>query len=318
MSRIHLCNTFFELELAAAKPKPLGSWMRAHPVIELLQYLPLLYAEPGDLVAVTSLPSNPDPRLQLMENIHQGELDLWGPSSAIQSWATGKQLNFHSPPIDLIRQIQSKDFAFEHSGGFLNGMICSNKAQVAEWMEKTAGAKVIKTTLDSAGRGLIHTEKSPQLNREFAEGRNVICEPWVDRVFDFSSQWNIGTRIELLGLTVFETSSKGMYQATIAGPEEKIFQEKKWAIDPHLQEAYHLLKKVQQRGFFGNIGLDAFIYRQNGNERLRPIVELNARKTMSWVALQIYKKKNQMIRMSFEKRPGGLLPGKGEKNIFIS
>jgi len=140
-----------------------------------------------------------------------------------------------------------------------------------------------------------------------------LAEPWLPRKFDFSSQWEIGKAIELQGVTTFETSDKGSYSATLAGPIDPLFQ---WAIDKHLEIALPILKKIQAMGFFGSLGIDAFVY---GENQLHPIVEINARKTMSRVALMIQKGRDpdQILRMSFESKPGGLLPGSFSRNIFI-
>jgi hypothetical protein len=139
----------------------------------------------------------------------------------------------------------------------------------------------------------------------------VIGEPWVERSLDFSSQWNISETIELLGLTVFETSSKGVYEATLAG--DKLFGEYEWAAEKHVETAFPILEKIQKMGFKGSLGIDAFVY----SGKLHPIVEINARKTMSWAALQIHKNTKKNVRMSFEKKSGGLLPGTFPRNIFI-
>ena len=77
----------------------------------------------------------------------------------------------------------------------------------------------------------------------------------------------------------------------------------------HKEVATRALKKMAALGFFGNVGIDAMIW---GNDILHPIVEINARKTMGWIALQIAKRlfPNQTIQVSYgaADHAQGLLP----------
>jgi hypothetical protein len=49
--------------------------------------------------------------------------------------------------------------------------------------------------------------------------------------------------------------------------------------------------------YFGHLGIDAFVYDE---KKLQPIVEINARKTMSYAALMMQRKNPQKtLRFSF-------------------
>ena len=145
--------------------------------------------------------------------------------------------------------------------------------------------------------------------------------PWVNRLFDFSTQWIVSKeKIVCLGATSFENHPSGSYLATLAG---KPFLQYEWALQNHMSVVEPLMREIAEMGFFGNLGVDAFVYQQGGVEKLQPIVEINGRKTMSWVALMIQQKQfpNQILRFSFEKGAGGLLPQKlfvGEKERFFT
>lgn len=322
MARLHICNTFFEQELGCKAALHLKKWFVAHPAIFQLQYLPLLFAEPEDRILVSSLHSNPDSRLCLID----GKMPLlpisaWGASQAIEGFAKDRGLRFQSPPVSLVRQIQSKDFAFALRPHLCGSALLSTPEETIRWIEKTSGPKVLKRVLGFAGQGHFFIGKSQNIDafikREFAEGRPIVAEPWLPRKLDFSSQWEIGDRIELQGLTTFETSERGSYSATLVGPSSQLFGKYEWAIDQHLAIAQPILEKIQAMGFFGSLGIDAFIY---GDDQLHPIVEINARKTMGRIALMIQQQRapDRLLRMSFENKPGGLLPGPYSRNIFIS
>ena len=329
MGRLHICNTFFEQELESNQKIDLSckaslqlkKWFLAHPAMIQLQYLPLLYAQAEDRILVSSLPENPDPRLVCIdEEIPRLPVESWGASSSINRLAKEFNLPLKSPSIAIVRQIQSKNFAYIQRPHLPKSALLSSAAEVKQWIEQTEGPKVLKRVLGVAGQGHFFPDQKRNLTkfiqREFSQGRPIIGEPWLDRKFDFSSQWEIGDEIELKGFTAFETSDSGSYSATIAGPVNKLFSDYPWAIDSHLEVALPILQKIKSMGFFGSLGVDAFVY---GDKVLYPVVEINARKTMSRIALQIQQQRcaNRCLRMSFESKIGGLLPGDFNRNIFL-
>lgn len=322
MSQLHLCNTFFELEMERSQLTSVPTLLHAHPAIQMLQYLPLLYAKEDELICVSKLPAQPDPRLIELNSAPSGTLDLWGASAAVKLWAEERKIACPMPPFSLAQTIQSK--AFLHSLGLApeGAALLYNLEQARDWLEKTPGLKVLKAIFSHSGRGHLHPEEkdpNPFLNEQFAANRAVVGEPWVDRVFDFSSQWSVGDEIELLGLTVFQTSKRGVYEATLAGPRELLFGAYQWAILPHLERAETVLRHVRSMGFFGNAGVDALIYRDKGKEKLRPIVEINARKTMSYIALVLQKQRahRALLELRFTRGKEGLLPGNFQRNIAV-
>ena len=69
---------------------------------------------------------------------------------------------------------------------------------------------------------------------------------------------------------------------------------------------------MHARGYFGPVGLDAMLYRMPGSSAalLHPIVEINARKTMGWVALHYQKTHHpdQIVAMHYSPAENGVLP----------
>ena len=123
----------------------------------------------------------------------------------------------------------------------------------------------------------------------------VIGEPWVERVLDFSSQWHIDKNTKeysYIGASVCKNSSRGIYRGSLVAPEEKLFASYKELWQEHLEHAKRALKKMASLGFFGNVGFDAMIYLHPSSDKkqLQPILEINARKTMGWVAVELFHK----------------------------
>ena len=312
MSVLHICNTFFERELETASVRPLADWMRSQPIVLQLQFLPLLYADLQDSILVSDLPPNPDPRLSLLDSPPSGPIEHWGPSRAIAAWAKKHSIDYTISDWEIVQRINSKIFSFSESPKLPGAALLATESEAAAWIEHTPGPKVLKTAFGTAGTGHFHIRvkgKDPNLaaylKRQFDQKLPVIGEPWVERLFDFSTQWLLGESIELLGATRFENAPNGQYLATIAG--ETSFG---WELEEHLAIAKPLLKKIARLGFSGNLGIDAFVYHSEGKEKLHPIVEINGRKTMSWAALQIQRKKHPggTLRFFFSKGSEGLLP----------
>lgn len=293
MSRLHICNTFFERELETQSKKPLPHWIHSHPVLLQLQFLPLLYAGPDDRIAVTELPENPDPRLCLLEDAPRLPIEHWGPSQTIATWAQSKGIPYAIPDWELVKKINSKVFSFTESPPLPGAKLLHSEEEVREWIETTPGDQILKTPFGTAGRGHLF----PKGKKEIVfRGVNMplIAEPWVERVIDFSTQWNKGQLIEV---TVFENEANGTYRGTYAGKVES------WALQEHLAVAKPLVEKIAAMGYSDHLGVDSFIYLWEGKKRVHPVVEINARKTMSWVALQ-----TPGLSIYYTKGKEGLLP----------
>lgn len=267
--------------------KSLSEWMRSHPVVMQLQFLPLIYARPNDSILVSELPDNPDPRLCLIDDPPKNlPIEHWGPSRAIAAWAQKHQIPYSIPDWNWVRTINSKVFSFTHSPKLPLAKLLNTQDEVEEWIKNTPDPKLLKTPFGTAGSGHI---RNPKIGRAYPTP--IIGEPWVERILDFSTQWQNG---KLLGATAFENEPNGTYKGTFALDIEY------WALEEHLAVARPLIEKLQ---YGGNIGVDAFIYLWEGKKRVHPVVEINARKTMSWAALQMPQK-----RLYYTPSAEGLLP----------
>ncbi len=288
-SPLHICNTFFEKELETRDKKPLAEWIRSHPVVMQLQFLPLLYAGPNDPILVSDLPRDPDPRLCLEPPPGTTHIEHWGPSEAIARWAKSHHIPYTIPPWNVVQKVNSKIFSFTESPPLPGAALLETGQEITQWIAKTPGPKVLKTPFGTAGRGHV---LNPNVKRLYIGP--LIGEPWVERLQDFSTQWKDGA---LLGVTVFENEPNGTYRGTFEASVET------WALEEHLAVAKPLIEKIAKLGYSGYVGIDSFIYLWEGKKRVHPIVEINARKTMSWVALQMPQK-----RLYFTHIQDGLLP----------
>jgi hypothetical protein len=315
MRSVHIANTNFESELANPSNENLAESLKKSPLCMQLQFLPLLTAHSNDIVAVTAFPDirfldeleNLDWRnnQKLPELKHLFEIDpfqgstcvSWGPSRQVQQWAVEREVAYPVPADwEMVKRINSKAFSMELEPA-KGAALIMNEEQLLEWMDRTKGMKVLKTCFGLSGKGnrVVKDGLNFQLlafcQKEWNGGLPIIAEPWLDRCFDFSTQWMMHPdgRQELLGATVFKTDPYGTYQGTIAGPAKEIFGPYHDFLEEHIGHVKKALEIISSCGFFGKLGVDALLFKCPATQRtlLRPIVEINARQTMSLAVLQI-------------------------------
>lgn len=317
MPKLHIANVFFEWELEVEPQVSLREAFQQHPIFRQLQFLPFLYAENNDAVLLSDLPtdryweklqSKGIPRLKhfLLEDkppLHYTEIESWGPSQLIAKWAKSKSLHYDIPSWAVIKEVNSKRFSFENSPKLPHAVLLESQSQAKQWIHNIPGKKVFKTCYGVSGTGHLildgassDWEKAmPFLLREWKKGFPVIAEPWVKRKLDFSTQWHIdrSKTVSYLGATLCCNDERGQYRHNIVGDEKALFRENSDSLQKHKQIAEPLLQSIASRGFFGNLGIDAMLYyypEPPHQVLLQPIVEINARKTMGWVALQYLRK----------------------------
>lgn len=341
MLNIHLANTDFEFELAHP-PSSLSikdEWAR-HPMCLQLQYLPLLYILSDEVIAVSATPpasflkrlaeaswrqGQALPRFILLDSkdtLPSSQCLSWGASKRVAEWAKARHIHYLMPDWEVVQEINSKAFSFMHAPRLPDSMLLWNEEDLESWLKRGKKKRVLKTCFGFSGKGHYFIEPDASwtsiqkfCQKEWAQKRPLVAEPWVERVFDFSTQWIIAPskEIRLIGSTVFETDPQGVYQATLLGDEMKLFGSYYPFLQEHQTQAKQLLGLVAQKGFFGHIGIDAFIYQcAEKGLCLHSVVELNGRKTMSLAALKFQQRwfPGQMLRFSFDKtvHANGLLP----------
>ncbi len=329
---VHLANTDVEFEWASLEDESFSlekSWAR-HPFCQQLQFLPLLYANPQDFVTVTALPDSDYlntlsknlgssfqdlPRLISLEDAdfsYEADCLSWGFSLAVKRWADIHHLYYEMPKDwQMIREVNSKAFSFKYTS-LLEAALLFDEAQLRAWLENVQGTKLLKTCFGLSGQGHRKIEgKEPSeevlkfCQREWQKKRPLIGEPWLTRLFDFSTQWLIHPhqQIEFLGATRFETDESGQYQGTLAGPELSLFSSQLPFLHRHCQFAKWPLQEMAEKGFFGHVGIDALVYQDEKTKEpsLYPIVEINARQTLSLVALRLQKRlyPDQIFHLGF-------------------
>lgn len=319
--------------------------LKRHPVFLQLQFLPLLYAPENDYVVVTS----PPPESYINQLTQLGfsslphllcidapisrtsfqEVIAWGKSHEVANWAKERQLPFFMPSWQSVLRVNSKEFSYLNSPQLPYSQLIHNQKELTTWLNSYGGNKVLKKCLGLSGRGNLVIEGDKALShdqvhafclKEWTRNRPVIAEPWVERILDFSTQWEIETTgtITYIGAAIITNNARGAYQSTHVDEESKLFGIHLPFLEKHKAAAKQILHKVAEAGYFGPVGIDAMIYQDIEDSswvRLHPIVEINARQTMSLFALLFQRRwfKGQSIILNYATaqknlKKQGLLP----------
>lgn len=289
-STLHLCNTFFEWELQQEQIPDLETAFAQNSLFLQLQFLPLLYAPKLEPILVTEIPKDFDHSFTLIKTPpKKGTIHSWGYSRAIFEWAKKHHLSYSMPPWEAVIKVNSKAFSFARSP-LPGAKLIYNETEAKHFLQKNF---VWKSCFGAAGKGHFfpnNAKLSSFLEEEWKKGLPVIVEPWVERICDFSTHWEItqGGDIRFLGVTFLHNTVWGIYRGNTAGnlEEESIFAEQIYAQQKFCEP---ILKEIAKEGYFGEVGIDAMIYHEENQKKLQPIVEINARKTMGWVCLILQK-----------------------------
>jgi uncharacterized ferritin-like protein (DUF455 family) len=166
---------------------------------------------------------------------------------------------------------------------------------------------VLKESLGLAGQNSLRLWEPELLDtqrrwiaRVFASGGELVVEPWLERVSDFSVQLEMTPRgLKRIGFTGLINDRKGQFQANWAAPNyaRRIPLAITAVFDQRTATGIHdvfdvlcarLEKELERAAFLGPLGIDAFIYRDaEGALRLKPIVEINPRYTMGRLTLEL-------------------------------
>ncbi len=332
---VHWFNPNEELAMAGKKgaryqPK------RAHLLLEKdLAMLPLTWARRDDVVLVDEMPSREHlVRLkrngfvipELLKVGEDGDLIqrkigglkpwAWGP---VSSRLMSRYVASVPGVVDLAwkewgdgdADLFSKGWGLKLAGllGEEIGRWCESVDEVLESVRAFSedGDVLLKAPFSSAGRGHLKlfsgawTDAARAwLDKVLAQQGGVVVEPWLERVIDFSAQYEVSKDgVKLVGMTRVINDAAGRYLGTLVHPKwtsgldreltEFLFREED-VMSLYKVEILELLERLVADDFRGNLGVDAMVYQVGGELKLRKVVEVNPRMTMGRVALELLKK----------------------------
>ncbi len=186
-------------------------------------------------------------------------------------------------------------------------IVVNSVEQINKWMSENKTPYVFKTPWSSSGRGLY-----PVLSEQFVarsevwvksrlkQQKELIVEPWLKKVQDFSFQFYIysGGRIGFLGVNLFEAGAEGNFEREYIGSPQKDKYEEALKCLPGnwIQETKDMLFSVleeqgYERDYCGPVGIDGIIFKDEmAKIKVHPCIEINFRHSMGLVNLELSKK----------------------------
>ena len=151
---------------------------------------------------------------------------------------------------------------------------------------------------------------------------SIVIENWRERVFDFSVQFEIDEHeIRQLGPVRLHNRESGAFVACSTGPKFGS------GLDPQLTRflmtqalpvyaangdlAQEIFRRCRDAGYVGPLGVDAFVYRDAGDEvALREVCEINPRFTMGRLTLELRKRvsSGRWLRFAIERANSEAVP----------
>ena len=152
---------------------------------------------------------------------------------------------------------------------------------------------VAKLDFSSSGRGVFFPKSIPELREMLQKHQELYLEPWLDRVTDRGYEFvrHPDGGIEYVGVHLF-TTGQGRYGASLVAPREVVLEQlRRQSTTPsHEEYVAHLLERLRGydfHGYAGPFGIDTVVWRDGDLLRLAPSVEINLRRTMGHIALEL-------------------------------
>lgn len=250
----------------------------------------------------TGWPTHPPTVVPHLADIPVGAVPTpWGWTQRVieDSRRAGLTVPAH-PQVDVVRHVNSRRFSCELEREFgceppgalwldsLDAVLAAihrfaaDHADDARWLLKADLSNSSRERL--RGRG---TELSAR-DRTWIESRlrtgGLAFEPWLEIVDEVGSQWDVPAEgpPRLIGVTPLLTDAAGHYRGSVFASSPIVDDD--WS--PAIETARCAAERIQSTGYFGPLGIDACRYRgSDGEVRLRPLQDINARWTMGRLAL---------------------------------
>ena len=265
------------------------------------------------------------PAVELLRPLAAGLPD--GVAGIEESWTPAiRALHSKSTHQDLLREfLETHDVSGTELGVVGRTVRDVDDLERAAAEMKRAGFQEIalKSPFGAAARGNRRWRGPEDLEwaaRVMERQGGLVVEPWLDRVWDFSVQFEMGNDgLKHLDFIRLENNPRGQFQAAASGLRltrglpgdlarflhETVFPVYEGALAAFLES------RLRQAGFRGALGIDAFVYRDSERRlRWKPVVELNPRYTMGRIAHEIRRQvaPGCSIRLAVTKLPGVVPP----------
>lgn len=285
---IHYFNPGYEL---SAKRRQ-AHYTPTKPVRQLrhdLATLPIYYAAEGEGVLV---PEDLPPELrteQMASRVETGD--------RVVPWGAAPEVPGIGYDPDEMHRLASRERSLELWENLYDPWLFGPMMPPGRVSEESEvpreGRWVAKLDFSSSGRGVFFPRSIEELQELLRRHQELYLEPWLDRVADRGYEFvrHPDGGIEYVGVHLF-TTGQGRYGASLVAPREVVREQLRRQPTTPTHEEYvsHLLERLRGydfHGYAGPFGIDTVVWRDGDHLRLAPSVEINLRRTMGHVALEL-------------------------------
>lgn len=181
---------------------------------------------------------------------------------------------------------------------------CRSLQEVADCQQRW-GQVVVKAPWSSSGRGVQFAVQPGWVANVIERQGSVMVEPYYNKVKDFGMEFYVDQhgRVTYLGLSLFHTKN-GAYIGNLLATEQKKRQMMSRYLPLSLLDSIKelIIKNVQLSEYQGPFGVDMMVVKGKGNGEnkgclLHPCVEINLRRTMGHVALNMTPDDDELLRV---------------------
>jgi hypothetical protein len=180
----------------------------------------------------------------------------------------------------------------------------SSMQEIETYLLQCNERQLLKSPYSSSGRGLLWLPpgKLAQSERQIIHGMlkkqsAVSIEKALEKQLDFSMHFEINPerQTQCIGYSVFQTNEKGHYEKSFLASQTILKEKITKYIDENVlhqiqQSITEYLQQQYASEYTGNIGVDMLVYRSGEYDQLHPCIEINMRKSMGYLAIQLHEK----------------------------
>lgn len=285
---IHYFNPGYELSAKRGQ----AHYTPTKPVRQLrhdLATLPIYYAAAGEGVLV---PENLPTELRTEQMVSRAEA-----GDRIVPWGAAPEVLGIGYETEVMHRLASRERSLElwrklYEPSLFGSMMPPRRISEESEVPKE-GRWVAKLDFSSSGRGVFFPRSTEELQEMLRRHQELYLEPWLDRVADRGYEFvrHPDGGIEYVGVHLF-TTGQGRYGASLIAPREVVLEQlhRQPTTPTHEQYVAHLLERLRGydfHGYAGPFGIDTVVWRDGDHLRLAPSVEINLRRTMGHVALEL-------------------------------
>lgn len=208
------------------------------------------------------------------------------------SFAAEYGLQYLLPSVETVKKVNSKLYSAELNkqllGQTYSRTVCSGRELLAEGEQQLQrGALLIKDDFGVSGKGNLLIDSPAMLERMVSyisaqekKGKDVrfLIEPLLDKEADFSCQFHVDAQGEYSLIAVQRLDNRGFaYQGSYSADQAFMQTLYKQGYFEQMKAVAH---ELHAAGYFGHVCIDSMSLTDG---RIVPVVEINARKSMSLI-----------------------------------